>query len=310
MTCAPLAPILAIVLASVGPTPAPTSTPSSYPTISVSVGDRQITMMDIILFEQGMYSQATPKIQQVQKRPTEMPPDSPYVSYQGRDAGPPEIETIWESTATRNPNLSYAASKKVAKELVAAMALALMDAGRAGPMLQAIYASTPSDRASRLALGAAIAQAFVTAGVQGAAYAASEAAWIREHLVPGTSRDAAYEVLRSKNLVAYNFDYIKAIGQPEKFLPSGESLGTACDLQTNRTSGNWPYRNEPLPNREGACAGIPRAAFTPEPDAHVMLWGAFSVMPTCGCRTEVTITFDAQDRVNAVQADKPRCPCV
>jgi hypothetical protein len=309
--CIAFATLLAVGLANATPTPIPDPVPNPYPAVNVAIGGRQITMMDIGLFQRGMYSQAVPHIRQIDKPPSEMPADSPYVSFQGRDAGPPVAEIIWLSTGDRDPNAPEAEVRKMNEAYVGAMALAIMDAGRAGSTLQAVFANTPSDRTSRLALGAAVARAFSTASDQSAAYAASEADWIKAHLVPGTSRDAAYDMLRSRNLVAYNTDYAKVIEQPEKFTSSGESLGRTCDMNADRASGNWPYQNEALPKWEGACADLhPGRHFTAEPDANVMLWGGFTVVPPCGCHTLVTITFDAQDRVKAVSLDKPRCPCL
>ncbi len=280
-------------------------------------------MEDIGAFTRGMYSKDALPIEYVKKIPNEMPHDAPYVSYQGRNGSPPK-EIIWvampvqsssqmESTSAQSSDqLSWIHDKEM-EAYVAAVALALMDAGRAGDVLQAVYAKTPPSRVARLDLGISVARAFAAASDQIAAKAASQADWIKTRLVAGVKREAAYALLKPQGFVAYNMAYVKVKAEATEN-PSPGTTFVRCDNTTDRASANWPYRNEPLPKvEEGSCADLQRlmsGTFTPEPDAHVVLDGAFSVIPTCGCHTEITITFDSDDRVSSVKIDKPRCPCV
>jgi len=237
------------------------------------------------------------------KKPSEMPADARYVSYEGRDPGPPPVELIWISTDVR--------SLSSHEQYVAATALAVMDAGDAGPTLQAIYARSPSDRASRLELGKSVARALQTASDQSAAFAAGEAQWIRSNIVPGVRRATAYEMLKSKGLTAYNWSFIKGKSIPPPPRSSENVvIGGGCDT-SDISSGEWPYQGEPLPSQQGVCAQI-FASHPPEstrnPEAQLDLAGAFNL--NCAWSTDVIIRFDDTDRVKSVQVDKPRSICM
>lgn len=244
-----------------------------------------------------------------------MPADARYVSYQGRDPGPPPVEIFWISTDIRSlslPGPQYDEKTNVSNDqYVAATALAVMDAGDAGPTLQAVYARTPSDRASRIELGESVARALQAASDQSAAFAWEEAEWIRSNLAPGVTRTTAYEMLMSKGLTAYNWSFIKGRPIPPPPRTSGNTIiGGGCDT-SDLSSGAWPYQGEPLPSQQGVCAEI-FANHPPEstrnPEARLELAGAFSL--NCAWPIYVIIRFDDSDRVKAVQIDKPRSICL
>jgi hypothetical protein len=287
------------------------------PVLQVRVLGEPIGWDDIGDFLTGVYkpNPQSPGRKILWKSPSDMPADARYVWYQGRDPGPPPVESIWISTdaislPTSEPQ--YDEKTKLSNEqYVAATALAVMDAGNAGPTLQAIYARSPSDRASRLELGKSVARALQTASDQSAAFAAGEAAWIRSHIVAGVPRVTAYEMLKSKGLTAYNWAFIKGKPIPPPPRSSENSvIGGGCDT-SDISSGAWPYQGEPLPGRQGVCAQI-FASHPPEsirnPEARLELAGAFNL--TCSWSIDVIIRFDDSDRVTYVQVEKPRSICI
>jgi hypothetical protein len=226
----------------------------------------------------------------------------------------PPTEVIWVTqaipTSTSDPNYEQKA-KAMNDEYVAAAALAVMDAGNAGTTLQTIYAKTSSDRASRLALGKAFEEAVQSASNQAAAFTAREADWIRTHIVPGTTRVAAYEMLKSKGLTAYNWAFVKGkpMRAPETSAPDHPTIGGACST-IDASSGAWPYKGELLPKQEGVCAHLAdnRPKSLSNPEAQLELGGAFNLY--CGWSTYIEIRFNDDDRVKEVQIDKPRSTCL
>ncbi len=288
--------------------------------VQVVVQGRTIGMSDIMSFVQGLYGkqgllgpEGSIKIETVTKSPDAMPSDAPYVSYQGREPGPPPLEIIWISSAARpihvDPSFEQIA-QRVDQEYVAAAALAVMDAGKAGATLNAIYLSTPANLQARLALGKSFAQAFRSAGDQTAAFAAAQAKWISSNIVPGTPRSVAYEMLKAKGLTAYNYDFVKGkpVPPPPSQDPGHVIIGAGCDMSDN-SSGAWPYQGESLPKQEGVCAEVAgRPKSIPNPNAEITLSGAFNLY--CGWTTDVVITFTETDRVKAVSVADPRSVCM
>jgi hypothetical protein len=273
--------------------------------ISVQVDGQQIGSRDIEAFISGYYQPkaGSPRMKTIVKDPSAMPPDAPYASYQGREPGPPPVEVVWVSSAIGS--MHHLEEERAADEqYMAAAGLAVMDAGNAGSALQAVFAKTPSDRASRLALGLSFARAFQSASDQSAAFAASQAEWIRTNISLGTTRAAAYTLLKSKGLTAYNWAFVK--GRP--IPPSHGSTG-GCDA-TDWASAAWPYKGEPLPKEQGGCADLTanRPRSIPNPDADLELSGAFNV--ACGWTTDVVIAFGDDDRVKAVRVDAPHSECL
>jgi hypothetical protein len=261
--------------------------------ISVAVNGQPISRDDIRALVKGAFA-ARP--QQVPKEPAAMPSDAPLVFYAGHG-------TIWVSK-TVDADLGAFAREMPAQQpaedaFVAAVALAAMDAGTAGKPWQDIYRQVSSDEASRLAFGKSIAEALKTASDQSAAFAADQSAWIQSQIAPGTTRDRAYAMLKSRGLVAYNpaFEQSRAIGD------------SACLPPLDPNSGNWPYQNEPVPKNTGACALMNgETKPMPNPDAMVKLGGAFGL----GCEeaTLTTINFGADDRVSKVTIDKLSPSCI
>lgn len=287
------------------------------PVLQVRLQGEPIGWDDIWDFLKGVHkpSPQSPGSEIVWKTPSAMPADARDVSYQGRDPGPPPVELIWISTDVRDLSTAdpqYDEKTKISNEqYVAATALAVMDAGDAGPTLQAIYARTPSDRASRLELGKSVARALQTASDQSAAFAAGEAEWIRSNIVAGVPRVTAYEMLKSKGLTAYNWAFIRGKPIPPPPRTSENAvIGGGCDT-SDISSGAWPYQGERLPSRQGICAQI-FASHPPEstrnPEAQLELAGAFNL--NCSWSVDVIIRFDDSDRVKSVQVNKPRSICI
>lgn len=261
-------------------------------------------------FMRGLYgNQKTFEIKSIPKAPADMPPDTPYVSYQGREPGSPTVQIIWISTATANSR-DEENTQGVEDEYVAATALAVMDAGNAGPTLQTLYAKTPNDRKAHLALGLSFAQAWHAASDQSAAFAAGQATWVQTHVIPGMTRSAAYDLVKIKGLTAYNYSFIKGKAIPPQSDSTGHVItGGGCDM-SDKSSAAWPYQGELVPSREGACAEYfaSKPKSIPNPDAELNLPGAFNI--ACGWSTRIVITFTEADRVKAVDIGQPRSTCL
>lgn len=208
-------------------------------------------MEDIGIFTRGIYSQEALPIEYVRKGPDQMPPDEPYASYRGRDGSPPK-EIIWvlaaepgspapEPTPVKGTDQLEYMKGNAAEALVAATAVALMDAGRAGTALQAVYAKTPADRVARMSVGVAVYRAFVAASDQRAAAAASQASWIETHIAIGTTRQQAYALLRSQAVVAFNMAYVTVKGESVKHTSTGNSF-TRCEYANTLPSQSTGFR--------------------------------------------------------------------
>lgn len=272
----------------------------------VTVAGETITESDAFTFMRGLYGAAhrreSPPLDTVEKSPAAMPPDAPLVSYQGRQPGPPAKQLILitsdsKSTTGRAFELAY----------LAALVIAVMDNGDAGRTLQSIYARTPSDRASRLALGASFARAFTVLSDRKAARAAGDAAWIKKNVITGTTRAAAYHMLESRGLTAYNSAFVKGRSIPAaRPDPRHPLAGATCDM-SDQESGAWPTMNQPLPKLTGACA-VKHRKPVPNPTAEIYLDGAFNIV--CSWSTPVTIAFDRRDRVTAVRVKELAGGCL
>lgn len=230
------------------------------------------------------------------KDPGAMPSDAPLIYYAGD-------RTIWQSRKVKQDLGGWgrvAPAEQPAEDAFnAALALLAMDVGTAGEPWATIYRETPVDRTSRLALGTAVAKALKSASDQSARYASDQVAWMRAHIVVGTTRKAAYDMLRSRGLTGFNpiFEKRRAVG-PDACLPS---LDPASD--------RWPYPNEPVPSSTGLCAVLGGGASPgPNPDALIEILGAFG--PGCDESIRTTLIFDASDRVRKVVVDKPWVSCV
>jgi hypothetical protein len=281
--------------------------------IHVTVQGRAIGWADIDAFTRAVNAlnyQPLP-IRVIKKEPTDMPSDARYVSYQGREPGSAPTEIIWISSDARpfaDPR-ALVSSQRAYEEYVVAMALAVMDDGTAGSTLEAIYTSTPANRADRFALGESFAKALATASDESVAFASKEAQWIRSHITPGMTRAAAYKMLRSQGLTAYNYAFVKGLAIPRVVTNANRVvLAGGCD-RSNPSSGAWPYQREPLPKQEGACAQMfaRTPASIPNPDADVTLGGAFNL--ACSLSTRIVLSFTIDDRVKAVNVGEPTQTC-
>jgi hypothetical protein len=224
-----------------------------------------------------------------------MPSDAPLIYYAGNN-------TIWQSKEIHQDLGAWGRvrpTEQAAEDAyVAAGALAAMDAGTAGEPWEGLYKSTPADRASRLALGRAIAEALKEASDQSAIFASEQTAWMQLHMVAGTTRSDVYTLLRSRALTAYNAEF-----------EDRRATGNACLPPLDPNSGTWPYQNEPIPKSTGLCAflgGNPKP--DPNPDAMVNVLGRFGL----GCDESVltTISFGSDDRVTKVTVSKPWFSCL
>jgi hypothetical protein len=264
---------------------APVAVHEPQPPSHVAIDGKTITKSDVLAVMRGLYRasghRSSAQIQWVPKVPAAMPSDAPLVSYQGKVTGPRARRVIWMSEA-----------------------LAVMDNGDGGPTFQAIYARTPRDRASRQALGDSFARAFKAVSEEHAAFAAGEAVWIHEHVVPGTSRSAAYHLLKSRGLTAYNSAFVKGKSIPARGNPP---VGPSC-VWGDPSSGAWPTMNQPLPKQEGACASRVGSRPMPNPYVELALDGAFNMI--CAWSTRIVITFNHDDRVAAVKVGKPDAACL
>lgn len=261
--------------------------------ISVILRGHVITVKDIRALAKGVLAAKTT---QAVKAPQEMPREAPLAYYAGRGV-------IWESKLL-DQNLGDwsrvpAQAQPGEDAFVAAAALAAMDAGTAGDPWDAIYREAPADRASRVALGKAVADALKEASDQSAAFGAAQTAWIQSHLIVGLSRSDVYEMLRARGLVAFNNAYAQS-----------RSIGdSACLPPDDPTSGRWPYENEPLPKLTGLCAKLNGDTKpVPNPNAFVKVSGAFGL--GCWETIQTTISFDLQDRVSKIAVAKPDDECV
>jgi hypothetical protein len=140
-----------------------------------------------------------------------------------------------------------------------------------------------------------------------AAYAVSEARWVRANIVPGMTRAAAYRMLKSEGLTAFNSAFVKGRAIPATSPDPRYPLnGAGCEYP-DAADGNWPYKGEYLPKQEGACALSRPTTSEANPDAYIELPGEFNM--ACAWRTYITVKFDESDRIRTVHvgAATPTC---
>jgi hypothetical protein len=207
------------------------------PSIHVTVQGRAIDWADISAFTRAINPHIPQSflIRLITKVPADMPSDARYVSYQGKDPGSPSTGIVWISSDARPfADTRVVPSAQVAYEqYVAAIVLAVMDGGTAGPTLEAIYASTPANRADRLALGESFAKALEAVSNQSAAFASNETQWIRSHIIPGMTRSAAYQMLRSQEITAYiHTRGPTSTPNPDAYVTLGGPFNLGCSWST------------------------------------------------------------------------------
>ncbi len=261
--------------------------------IHVTVDGVRISDRDIAVLVHGLYDAGSKQVDTVKKQPAEMPAQSPYIYYAGRNAATGR-GTVWVSTAGRNP----------VNEYTAAYALAAIDLGYVGEPWKSLYRAAVKDDASRLAFGEQISKALVDASYQQEAITAADVTWIRQHIAVGMPRRDVYAALRAYGLVAYNYAYAPGT-------PTSQGKITGCDTSdtSDQLAAAWPYAGEPVPKRTGGCA----TAFgpgTPEafPSAYITLEGGFDI--ACGSSIDVTMNFGAGDQLEKLDIAKPQVSCV
>lgn len=127
-------------------------------------------------------------------------------------------------------------------------------------------------------------------------------AWIKAHVVPGTTRTATYALLRARGLVAYNLAFQK-----------GKTIGSGADARcdwSDPSSAAWPRANQRAPMQEGACAGPRPDLRRPQqhPSVQVRVLGGTPSF-ACGTSTFIGITFDRRDRVDEIHVGRPIPVC-
>jgi len=267
--------------------------------IHVIVDGIEISEKDVTSLIQGLYDAGTKRVDTIKKKPAEMPAQSPYVYFAGRNTATGR-EIVWQSAAT----YPDAEAKRANDEYTAAYALAALDAGYVGEPWKALYEDAVKDDKSRLAFGEQISRAIDEASDQRKSAATADVAWLRQHITIGMSRSKVYAALRSYGLVPYNYDY--AAGTP---ITSGHLTGCDNSGESNELAAAWPHPGEPLPKRVGGCATIPHAAQPePFPTAYMTLQSAFSI--ACGSEIHVTMAFGPGDTLTKMNISKPEWGCV
>jgi hypothetical protein len=149
MTSRIIGALLLTISASIGigvtQTSGPTATQPDR-TVHVTVNGVQILGKDLANLVRGLFEAGTKQVDTIKKNPAEMPTQSPYVYYVGRNTVTAR-ETIWESS--ESPPESDA--KRMSDEYTAAYALAAIDAGYVGAPWKSLYSQSARDDASRLA---------------------------------------------------------------------------------------------------------------------------------------------------------------
>lgn len=294
--------VMLMLSASVRPAvaqmPGPATTPLDR-TIHVTVNGAPIVERDLANLVHALYDAGTKQVDTVKKHPTEMPSQSPYVYYAGRNVATGR-EIVWESTVAA----SESDAKRMNDEYTAAYALAALDAGYVGEPWRSLYRDSVKDDASRLAFGEQIARAFNDASDQQKNAADTDIAWLRKHIAIATSRKDVYSALRSDGLVAYNYDY--APGTP---IRRGNMTGCDTSDEINQLAAAWPYPGKPLPKRSGGCAAI-MGRSKPEqfPSAYMALPTGFTI--ACSSEIHVTMTFGPGDLLKKMDISKPQWLCV
>jgi hypothetical protein len=242
---------------------------------------------------QGRETWHVERIETVEKDQDQMPHGYRYFFYAGRDKDTGR-EILWEA----RPGKDEGDEDERGDEYVAAYALAALDAGYVGEPWKTLY-NGEANATARLTFGKAIARALDEASDQKKAVEAADVAWIREHIVAGTSRANAYALLRSYGLVAYNSAYNPGV-------PITRDGAKGCDF-TDQSASAWPYHGEPLPTPSGECAFFRKdpGAF---PSAYITLDGAFTI--ACGSQVAIAIAFDDSDRIRSVHISDPQWSCV
>jgi hypothetical protein len=290
----------AVVMAQ---SPAPVATPPDR-SIHVTLDGVQIFRKDLDVLVRGLYRAASTRVHTIEKKPSEMPTQSPYAYFAGRNATTGR-QIVWLTTSPPPDNDGQRAND----EYTAAYAIAALDAGYVGEPWKSLYADSVKNDATRVAFGEEISKAFDDASDQQKVAADADVAWFKKNIIVGMSRKDVYDALRSYGLVAYNYDYAP-----------GRSIGTAKGLfgcersdDNDRAAAAWPYAGEPLPKLSGGCAALDKSlgghsAPEPFPSANLTLDSAFSI--ACGSDINVDMTFGPGDVLKKLDISKPDWGCV
>jgi hypothetical protein len=282
------------------PEPVPTAFDRS---IHVMVDGVQIVQKDFGVLLRGIYSATITQIEVVRKKPSQMPVQSPYVYFAGRNATTGR-QIVWVTTVLP-PDKD---GKRATDEYTAAFAIAALKAGYVGEPWKSLYANSVKNEAARVAFGEEISRAFDDASDQQKAAADADVAWFKGNIVIGMSRKDVYKALRSRGLVAYNYAYAPGI-----------SIGTAKGLygcersdDSDSAAAAWPYPGEPLPKFSGGCAALEKSlgansAPEPFPSAYLTLDSAFTI--TCSSDINIGMTFGAGDVLKKLDISKPDWGC-
>jgi hypothetical protein len=236
-------------------------------------------------------------IDTITKDPSVMPAGFRYGYYAGRDANSGN-EVVWQAKPTKSDDGAVES-----EQLIAAYALAALDAGSVGEPWKTLY-DQAADRPSRLKLGKDIVRVINAASDQQKSITDADVAWIRQNITIGLPRSEVYAALRSRGLVAYNYAY--APGRP---IGSGKLVGCDTTDESAKMTAAWPYAGEPLPKPTGGCATIPHATLPePFPSAYITLPGSFTL--GCGSEINVAMTFGPADRLKKLHISKPDWECV
>jgi hypothetical protein len=170
------------------------------PPWNISVGGQRLTWDDIgqaMLLEFG----ASARVEQVLKKPEQMPAFAPYAWYAGRDQHGKPI--VWMADApgeTKNPSDAVVAEAR--RQRIAAGILAALDAGAGGRTWQRLYHALPDHGAARAAFAGEIIASLRAASAWTVAKSEADRHWIFANVRAGLTRPQVYALLDSRELTA------------------------------------------------------------------------------------------------------------
>ena len=283
--------ILVLTVGTASPPPSSSPVPAAVPTRAAI----SVSPLDLVAIIKAAYSyiDRTKNPILIQKKISDMPEGLPARYYAGKDSAGRPIFWIADprsGSITENKNIS---PDLWINSMVVAGAMAAADSGAAGPRWKQLYDSAPD----KVALARAIISAYQEQSDQAAANSKAQIDWIRRSFHPGMQRSTVYSMLKSRRLVAYNWDY----NPGKKWGSSG------CEYQSTRPQSYWPKYKQPLPKRTGICADH-QPKFVVNPTAYIDFVSGFNF--ACGKQINVSLEFDRRDKLARIVVPKESEICM
>jgi hypothetical protein len=168
----------------------------------VTIEGQQMSYHDVLELTGYVLGAMTYFRDAVTKAPADMPKDSPFFYYAGKNAAGKPV--IWMSSSVNDPNKKPIASQssEMQREEQTAGLLASLGAGKGSPKWQSVYAAIENDPSRLAGIGAELQTAMTDMSTAIVAKSAADRKWMFANLTEGMSQAQVDAALRSHGLAS------------------------------------------------------------------------------------------------------------